>query len=69
MHHTLCALCETDRWDQPLYPEKLPPNAFTSDTFSARRIPDRIHYRMVRCGQCGSVRSDPVLSDDELARL
>jgi len=69
MHHTLCALCETDRWDQSLYPEKLPPASFTPETFSARRMPDRIHYRMVRCGNCGSVRSDPVLSDDELARL
>lgn len=69
MHHTLCALCETDQWDQPLYPEKLPPGSFTGEKFSARRIPDRIHYRMVRCSNCGSLRSDPVLLDDELAGL
>jgi 2-polyprenyl-3-methyl-5-hydroxy-6-metoxy-1,4-benzoquinol methylase len=69
MHHTLCALCESDGWDQQLYPEKLPPGSFTGERFSARRMPDRVHYRMVRCGNCGSLRSDPVLSDDELAGL
>jgi hypothetical protein len=69
MHHTLCALCETDQWDQQLYPEKLPPGSFAGERFSARRMPDRVHHGMVRCGNCCSVRSDPVLSDDELAGL
>ena len=69
MHHTLCALCDTDRSDQQLYPEKLPAGALNGETFSARRIPDRVHYRMVRCRDCGSVRSDPILSDAELATL
>ncbi len=69
MHHTLCALCESDQWDQLLYSEKLPPGSFTDEKFSARRVPDRVHYKIVRCGKCGSMRSDPVLSDDELGRL
>lgn len=69
MRHTLCAICDTDRWDQPLYAEALGDGAFTSDRFSARRIPDRVHYRMVRCGNCGLIRSDPVLEETELAGL
>jgi SAM-dependent methyltransferase len=69
MHHTLCALCDTDQWDRLLYAEKLPPGSFTGDKFSARRMPDRVHYRIVRCQNCGSLRSDPVLSDEELGRL
>lgn len=69
MHHTLCALCETDQWDRLAYPEKLPAGSLTGERFSARRMPDQVHYRMVRCGNCGSLRSDPVLDDDELARL
>lgn len=69
MHHTLCALCETDQWDRLLYPERLPPGSFGHDKFSARRMPDRVHYRIVRCQKCGSLRSDPVLSDEELGRL
>ena len=69
MHHTLCAICDTDRWDRPLYPEALGDGAFTSERFSARRIPDRVHYRIVRCANCGLIRSDPVLEESELARL
>ena len=53
MRHTLCAICDTDRWDRPLYPEALGDTAFTRARFSARRMPDRVHYRMVRCGHCG----------------
>jgi len=69
MRHTLCAICDTDQWDRPLYHEALGDGAFTSDRFSARRMPDRVHYRMVRCGDCGLVRSDPVLDEAELAQL
>jgi SAM-dependent methyltransferase len=69
MRHTLCAICDTDRWDLQLYAEALGPGAFTSERFSARRMPDRVHYRMVRCGNCGLVRSDPVMDEPELARL
>lgn len=39
------------------------------EVFSARRLPDRLHYRMVRCGECGVLRSDPILSHGELAAL
>ena len=28
--------------------------------FSARRLPDRLHYRLVACRTCGLLRSDPV---------
>ena len=69
MRHTLCAICDTDRWDRPLYAEALGDAAFTSERFSARRLPDRVHYRMVRCRSCGLIRSDPVLEETELAGL
>ena len=32
-------------------------------------MPDRIHYRLVRCIECGLVRSDPVAPPDLLAKL
>jgi SAM-dependent methyltransferase len=32
-------------------------------------LPDRLHYRMVRCDVCGLVRSDPVLTAEALAEL
>lgn len=69
MIHTLCAICETDAWDRELYPDRLGAHAATYARFSARRQPDSVHYRMVRCGNCGLIRSDPVLPEEELARL
>ena len=53
MVRTLCAICGTDRWDRLLYPESLGDQAATAQRFSARRTPDRVHYRIVRCGHCG----------------
>jgi SAM-dependent methyltransferase len=36
---------------------------------SARRLPDRIHYRMVTCNTCGLVRSDPIADPARLKQL
>jgi len=69
MIHTQCAICESDAWDRELYLDRLGVGAATYGRFSARRQPDRVHYRIVRCRKCGLVRSDPVLSEEELARL
>jgi 2-polyprenyl-3-methyl-5-hydroxy-6-metoxy-1,4-benzoquinol methylase len=66
---TQCAVCETDSADREVYSASLGADAATRERFSARRTPDRVHYRMVRCENCGLLRSNPILSDDELARL
>ncbi|HWS72577.1 MAG TPA: class I SAM-dependent methyltransferase, partial [Thermoanaerobaculia bacterium] len=52
-----------------MYPATFDAEAFSAQVFSARRLPDRIHYRVVRCTRCGLVRSDPVASGDALATL
>jgi SAM-dependent methyltransferase len=59
-HATSCAICGKEGDAIELYPANFHPGAFSPSTFSARRLPDRIHYRMVRCKECGLVRSDPV---------
>jgi SAM-dependent methyltransferase len=66
---TSCAICRTAGNADELYPATLTPDAFTAAVFSARRLPDRVHYRLVRCRACGLVRSDPVLGADGLAKL
>jgi SAM-dependent methyltransferase len=66
---TRCAICGTENASAELYPAKLDPSAFTAEVFSARRLPDQLHYRMVTCNQCGLVRSDPVLSANALEKL
>ncbi len=66
---TRCAICgsedgATERWAATFDPE-----AFNARVFSARRLPDRVRYRMVTCNTCGLVRSDPVASEELLATL
>lgn len=66
---TKCALCETDAHDRRLYEANFKRGDLNYEVFSARRLPDRLHYRIVRCHACGLVRSNPILADEELAKL
>jgi len=66
---TKCALCETDIHDHKLYDANFEPQDLSYEVFSARRLPDRLHYRIVRCHRCGLIRSNPVLNEQELAKL
>lgn len=69
LHATRCAICRTEGNAVELYPTNLDLRAFNPTVFSARRLPDRIHYRTVRCNNCGLVRSDPVVYSEVLAEL
>jgi SAM-dependent methyltransferase len=64
-----CAICGVEGESAELYPAHLPEGAFSPATFSARRRPDRVHYRIVRCRRCGLWRSDPVAPWSEVAPL
>jgi SAM-dependent methyltransferase len=66
---TRCAICGTENNSETVYPASFDADAFTPAIFSARRTPDRIHYRLVRCLTCGLLRSDPVATDDVLSDL
>jgi len=62
-------ICNTEGNAVEVYPTNLDLQAFNPSVFSARRLPDRIHYRMMRCNSCGLVRSDPVADSEILAQL
>jgi SAM-dependent methyltransferase len=66
---TRCAICHTEGHAVELYRSNFSLEAFNAAVFSARRLPDRIHYRLVKCKGCGLVRSDPIASPEALARL
>jgi SAM-dependent methyltransferase len=66
---TRCAICGPAGEAAELYPARLEPAAFSARVFSARRPPDRLHYRMVRCRRCGLVRSDPIAENAVLQGL
>lgn len=66
---TYCAICLTKDNATELYPANFSSEDFSPAVFSARRLPDRIHYRIVRCNKCGLVRSDPVADPAVVAGL
>ena len=66
---TVCAICGPGTASVVLYESTITPADLTPGVFSARRLPDRVHYQMVRCASCGLVRSDPVIASDRLHQL
>ena len=66
---TRCAICGCEGNATELYPANFDPAALNPAVFSARRLPDRIHYRQVKCNRCGLVRADPVAPAELLAQL
>ena len=68
LHPTFCPLCKTLENAAEVYPANFDPQAFNPAVFSARRLPDRLHYRMVRCLSCGLLRADPIADPGVLAR-
>ncbi len=66
---TTCAICPTDAHDREVYGANFRCEDLNPEVFSARRLPDRLHYRMVLCHQCGLMRANPVLSPSALSAL
>lgn len=61
---TKCPICESLGNAVPVYPSNVDETSFSTEIFSARRLPDRRHYQWVRCNACTLLRSDPVLDVD-----
>ena len=66
---TRCAICGTENYTHVLYPANFNADDFSPAVFSARRSPDRVHYRIVKCLRCGLVRSDPVADPAVISSL
>ena len=65
MQPTTCAVC-TNKSYRILYPANFRESELSPSTFSARRRPDRLHYRIIKCSSCGLVRSNPILPETRL---
>ncbi|MDQ6617971.1 MAG: class I SAM-dependent methyltransferase [Actinomycetota bacterium] len=69
LRSTRCALCAAEGNATELYPANFGPADLDPITFSARRRPDRVRYRVVQCNECGLVRSDPTIAPEMTAHL
>jgi SAM-dependent methyltransferase len=66
---TRCAICDVEDDADVVYDSTINEASFTPELFSARRMPDGTHYRIVRCRRCGLVRSDPIAEPALLSAL
>ncbi len=64
-----CTICRKVTTSTVVYPANFSVEDFNAATFSARRLPDRVHYQMVRCNTCGLLRSTPRLGEAALQVL
>jgi 2-polyprenyl-3-methyl-5-hydroxy-6-metoxy-1,4-benzoquinol methylase len=66
---TKCPICQSTDDYQVVYEANFKLSDFNVATFSARRLPDKIHYRLVKCKHDGLVRSNPIIEIKQLDSL
>ncbi|OGG15199.1 hypothetical protein A2773_04930 [Candidatus Gottesmanbacteria bacterium RIFCSPHIGHO2_01_FULL_39_10] len=64
-----CAICGDKQKIELLYKESVDFEKVDKNTFSARRIPEKVHYQLQRCNNCGLIISSPILSPDKIKHL
>ncbi len=64
-----CAICGEKQKVEELFSANFDIRGIDSKTFSARRVPDRVHYRFVRCKRCGLVFSNPIFEPQKITKL
>lgn len=64
-----CPLCGPGATKQTRFPANFTEDDLNAAIFSARRMPDRKHFRLVECTGCGIVYSDPAATPGTLASL
>lgn len=59
-----CSICGTYVPYVEIYPARLGQiNMSSNSLFSARRLPDKSHFRIVRCTRCGLLYSNPIFAE------
>jgi len=64
-----CLFCGGDTCSRELYPRNFRDDDLDPSVFSARRVTEHFHYRMVRCARTGLVYSKEILPDEILSEL
>lgn len=64
-----CPVCNSKKNYQTLYKKNFKVTDLNTEIFSARRLPDKIHYQVVKCKKCGLIRSTPIADISHLNEL
>lgn len=62
-------MCGKNQRIRTLYPATFDENIVSKNIFSARRLPDRIHYRILKCEKCGLIFSSPIFTAKKLSEF
>lgn len=65
----ICALCGKKQQTEILYKPTLKEEKISSYAYSARRFPDKLHYRILRCKRCGLIFSSPIFNPLQITKL
>ena len=69
LNNVMCAICGSFEDYKIIYRKNFEESDLNADVFSARKMPDRIHYQIVKCSKDSLVRSNPVLERNALQDL
>jgi len=69
MQKQSCAICNKKTHKKLLYKQNFEPSQINKKIFSARRLPDRLHYKIVQCQNCNLIFADSILKTNQLAKL
>lgn len=69
MIDTQCVVCGNNKKTKVLYKSTFNNRKFNSNIFSARRTPDKLHYRLLKCSKCGLIFSNPIFSKKKIDDL
>jgi len=69
LYKTYCPICGSKKNFKVLYKTNFSLDDLNDTIFSARRIPDKIHYQLVKCKNDGLVRSNPIADHSVLEVL
>ena len=61
-----CAICGPAASYSVLYPERI---SKKNIDFTSRKVPEKTHYRIVKCDKCGLTYSNPIFSDEYINQL
>ncbi len=65
----ICAICGEKQQIKTLYPSTFDLKNISKNTYSARRLPDRFHYKIVKCLRCSLIFSSPIISSKKISKF
>lgn len=62
-------MCGKNQQTKVLYKSTLKEEKISEHTYSARRLPDKLHYRILKCEKCGLIFSSPIFNQTKIVNL